>query len=189
MIEVEVRGRLTEEQYESLKQELAEKGEHTGHLEREMILLTDYPGYDKSSLDRHMDIRLRTTSGTSEVMVKRRAGENNSGREEISLGLKDADLTTARRVFSALGFKTGVRMVRTMDQYAYDDTEWQVVATPKGLWYYEAERGVEDEADVARVHEELAEQARGFGLSVLTPQEFQDFIDLLGREVNEEIEL
>lgn len=189
MIEVEVRGRLTAEQYEALKATLAEKGEHLRHLEREMILLTDYPGYSQSSLDRDMDIRLRTTSGSTEVMVKRKTAENNLGREEISLALKDADLTTARRVFSALGFKTGVRMVRTMDQYAYGDTEWQVVATPKGLWYYEAERGVEDAADVARVHAELEEQAKDLGLSVLTPQEFQGFIDLLGREVNEVITL
>jgi predicted adenylyl cyclase CyaB len=189
MIEVEVRGRLTQEQYENLKTTLAEKGEAIRHLEREMILLLDYPGYDQSSLHREMDIRLRNTSGECEIMVKRKAGDNNVGREEISLGLQGTDLITARRVFSALGFRRGVRMVRSMDQYSYGGAEWQVVATPKGLWYYEVEKGVENESEVTGTHEELTEQAQALGLSVMTPEELQSFIDLLGREVNEEVEL
>ena len=189
MIEVEIRGRLTEGEYEALKNTLAEKGKHLRHLEREMYLLRDYPGYTHSSLDRDTDIRLRNTSGECEIMVKQKAAGNNVGREEISLKLKDNNLDTVRRVVKAMGFKTALKMVRTMDQYDYQGIEWQVVSTTKGLWYYEAERTAHSEAEIPKIHDELAAEARALGLTVMTPEELQEFINTLDKEVNVEVKL
>ncbi len=189
MIEVEIRGRLDAAGYEELKRELAEKGEFLGHLEREMLLVRGYPGYEHSFTGRGMDIRLRNTNGACEIMVKRKAGENNVGREEISLKLQDGDLDKARRVMKALGFTRANRMERSMDKYRLDGTEWQVVATPKGLWYWEAEREVSGEGEVAAAHAALETQAKELGLTILTPRELQEFIDILDREVNVEVEL
>jgi len=97
MIEVEIRGRLDEEGYEGLKRKLAEKGEFLGHMEREMHLMRGYPGYEHSFTGRETDIRLRNTNGECEIMVKRKAGEHNVGREEISLKLQDGDLELIKK--------------------------------------------------------------------------------------------
>src|SRR3989338_6593576 len=110
MIEVEIRGRLTEPECEKLKAALAEKGKFLKHLEREMILLKDYPGYKGNLVDRDVDIRLRNTSGECEIMVKLKVGDNNLGREEILLKLQDNDLATVRKVMTCLGIKRGKLM-------------------------------------------------------------------------------
>ncbi len=189
MIEVEIRGRLDEEGYEGLKRKLAEKGEFLGHMEREMHLMRGYPGYEHSFTGRETDIRLRNTNGECEIMVKRKAGEHNVGREEISLKLQDGDLDKAKRVMKALGFSKTLRMERIMDKYRMNGTEWQVVATPKGLWYWEAELEVENEGQVPGAREKLERQTAELGLKVLSPRELQEFIDTLDREGNVEIEL
>ncbi len=189
MIEVEIRGRLDQAGYEKLKRELAAQGESLGLMDREMFLLRDYPGYEHSITGRDMDIRLRNTNGECEIMVKRKAGEHNAGREEISLKLQDKDLSRAKSVIKALGFPRALKMERVMDKYRLDGTEWQVVGTPKGLWYWEAEREVAAETEVPAARSALEAQARGLGLAILTPQELQEFIDVLDREVNVEVEL
>ena len=187
MIEVEIRGRLSEDEYIALRKTFAEKGRFIEHLEREMILLRGYPGYEESSLSRQMDIRLRNTNGRCEIMAKRNAGENNVGREEISLELHDNTLETAKRMMKALGFEGGLRMIRIMDLYKYASIHWQVIATPKGLWYYEAEQEAHSDSEVSRIEQHLRSTARSLGLSALQPHELQEFNNLLDKEVNEEV--
>lgn len=189
MIEVEIRGRLTQSEYEKLKTFLAEKGKFLKHLEREMILLKDYPGYKSNLVDRDIDIRLRNTSGECEIMVKRKAADNNLGREEISLKLQDKNLATVRKVMTHLGLKKGKLMQRTMDVYEYKDIEWQVVSTPKGLWYWEAEKTAQNESEISKTEGILSKEAEVLGLQIMTPQELREFIETLDREVNVEIDL
>lgn len=190
MIEVEVRGRLTEEQYEALKKSLHEKGEFLQHLERDMYLLRDYPGYGEATaagfIGRKTDIRLRNTNGDCELMVKHKVAQ---GREEISLKFRDNDLETAKRAMKALGFKKAVKMERIMDQYRYNDIDWQIVATPKGLWYWEAEQAAQREDEVQAIHEHLVAEAQVLGLKVMDEKELEEFIHILDTEVNVEVEL
>ncbi|MEK7136582.1 MAG: CYTH domain-containing protein [Patescibacteria group bacterium] len=190
MIEVEIRGELTKEEFDRLKKFMADKGEHVESHEREMILLTDgYPGYDVDPLKRATDIRLRKTNDKCEIMVKHKVSANNNSRQEISLPLAVADLTKGKEVMKALGCTTGVWMHRLKDIYRYHDIEWSLVRTPGEHYYYEAEQ----EADVAdqaeEMYEKISEEARALGLQVFTPEETRDYIYMLDREVNKEIEL
>lgn len=186
MIEVEIRGRLTESEYESLKRDLGAKGEFVAHLEREMYLFSGYAGYSGNFTDRATDIRLRNTNGECELMVKQKAGE---GREETSLKLQDRNLDKAKLAMRVLGFTKALKMERSMDLFRYREIEWQIVRTPKGLWYWEAEQGTVSEDQVQQVHDRLIAEADALGLRVMTPAELTDFIALLDREVNVEVDL
>ncbi len=187
MIEVEVRGQLNKEGYEKLKDFLAKNGWFLGRKEREMYLLRGHPGHSHDPMAREMDIRLRNTDGECEIMFKRKAGDKNIGREEISLKLKDKDLEVAKLAVKALGYTSAIKMHRIMNQYTYDNIHWQVVKTPKDYFYFEAEQETENEGDVEKIHAALAEKAGSLGLQVLTPEETRDFLFLLDREVNEEV--
>ncbi|MGC9968925.1 MAG: CYTH domain-containing protein [Minisyncoccia bacterium] len=187
MIEVEIRGRLNKEEYERLKKFLGEKGKFIKHTNREMFLIYDHPGYSHDPMAREVDIRLRNTNGDCEIMMKKKASANNEAREEISLKLRDGDLENAKRIMKALGYPRALKMQRSTDVYEHEGTEWSLVRPPKDYFYYEAEQGAEEEADVSRIHNELVKKAKALDLEVLGPKEMKEFIAFLDKEVNEEV--
>ncbi len=187
MIEVEVRGRLTEAEFNKLEKFLKENGGFVRHQDREMILLTNYAGYADDFVGRDIDIRLRDTNGECEIMLKEKV--SNSARNEISLKLKDGNLDNAKTVVKALGCKQGIWMKRVSNVYKYKDAEWAIVHAPPHIYYYEVEQEAIDANQVAKIHEYLAEQARAQGLTVLNDEETRELIDQLDREVNKTIDL
>lgn len=185
MIEVEVRGKMSETQYLETKKFLDGNAEHIESHDREMYLLFDYPGYDENPLTRELDIRLRNTDGECEIMVKRKASDNNVARHEVSLGLKDNTLDTAKEVLKSLGCTTGLKMHRSKDVYKYHDIEWSLVRAPKQNYYFEAEIAVESEAEIAEAETRTAKEAGELGLTVFSPDELKKYIEWLDQEVNE----
>src|SRR6185503_12124875 len=103
MIEVEIRGRLDKAGFDRLKEFMDKNGKHLESHEREMYLLFNYPGYDEDPTAREVDIRLRKSDEFCEIIVKKKAGDHNTARQEISLPLAVKDLAVARKVLSALG--------------------------------------------------------------------------------------
>lgn len=187
MIEVEVRGRLTDSEYDRVRKHLKENGELVEVQDREMILLRGYPGYSKDPTARDTDIRLRTTNGTSEIMVKHKTSEHNVARKEVSLSLNSDDLTIPKEVLKALGFSEGIWMHRKKEVYALEGIEWSIVDVPEGLRYFEAEMEAEDEGAVQDIQEKLVNAARELGLEVLNPEEMRAFISELDAKVNKDI--
>lgn len=189
MIEVEIRGKLSPEEYSKLKEFFDEKAEKIESHRREMYLLFDYPGYSKDPTQREVDIRLRDTDGNCEIMLKRKAAAGNSARQEISLALKDSSLDKAKEIVKALGCKKGLKMVREKSVYMYEGIEWSLVKCPKDIFYYEAEMSTEnkDEAESKRQH--LLQAAEKLGYRALNDDEMREFIYMLDKEVNEVVEL
>ncbi len=184
MIEVEVRGQLTQEEFEHLKAFLTINGILVESHSREMIRLYDYPGFDEDSNKREVDIRLRNTNGDCEIMVKRKAAENNVARHELSLKLRDTDLDTAKAVIKALGYEKGLWMHRIKDIFSYHGIEWSLVQAPPSYFYFEAEREVSSVEEISQVEEILREEAKKLSLSVFSPEEYLDFISHLTHDVN-----
>jgi adenylate cyclase class IV len=185
-IEVELRGTLDDEQYTKAKEFFDTNGKHLENHDREMYLLQDYPGYSKDFVGRQVDIRLRNTDGSCEIMLKRKVG---NAREEISLGLTDIDLETAKKVVKALGSKTAIKMKRFKEMYEYEGIEWSLVTAPKNIRYYEAEIAVDTEAEVAEAHTKIEEAAKKIGLEVLDDKATRALIHRLDTEANETVEL
>lgn len=190
MYEVEIRGRLSEEQYLELKKYLSRYGKFTEKHNREMLQLFDYPGYDHDPTTRNTDIRLRNTDGFCEIMVKHKASEGNTARKEISLGLKDADLTKAREIAKAFGCKKCRRMIREKEIYVYKGIEWSLVnCPPKNIKYFEAEKTASAEDEITTTKEELISNAKDLGLESLDDSQMKEFIYWLDEQVNTIIDL
>lgn len=191
MIEVEIRGKLSEASYEKLKNQLAAKGESRGQSRREMYLLRDYPGYDNDPTTREVDLRLRDTDGFCEIMLKYKAGGGNHGRREVSLPLSENTLDQAKEVVKALGCKHGLKMIRERETFVLDGVEWVLVnCPPKNIKFYEAELLTESPGEVKAIRQKLIEQARGLGVEpIVTDEEMREFLYMLDKQVNEEVGL
>lgn len=188
MVEVEIRGPLTKEGAEKLKEFFRTNGEHVESHTREMIRLYDYPGFDEDTLKREVDIRLRDTDGRCEIMVKKKMSENNVARSELSLKLQDTNLDTAKDVLKALGYAKGLWMHRKKDVYAYAGIEWSIVEAPEDIFYYEAEQEADDGADLQKIETHLKAEAEKLQIKVFTPEEYREFIRFLSDKVNKRIE-
>jgi adenylate cyclase class IV len=188
MIEVEIRGQLTAEAHQKLKDFLSQNGKHIRSFNREMYMLCDYPGYDRDPINRETDIRLKNTDGVCELVVKKKVSANNVGRTETVLTLQDGTLDKARSILRALGYDKALKMQRSTDLYNYHDVEWSVVRTPKGHYYYEAELQAE-EAGAAAAHKALVAEAEKLGLEALGPDKMRDFLYYLDKEENEKVDL
>ena len=187
MIEVEIRGRLNKEEFNRLTTFLKKEGEFVSSQDREMILLRGYAGYSKDPTARDVDIRLRNTNGSCEVMLKHKSSDNNVARKEVSLALEGTDLSTAKEVFKALGYSGGIWMHRKKDIYKYKNIEWSVVDVPEDLCYYEAEQEIGEGEDSEAVKTHLETEATKLGLTILGPAEMREFIYQLDAKVNKEI--
>lgn len=185
-IEVEIRGRLSDSEYEHLKDFLSKNGRHIESHEREMFLLRDYPGYSKDFVGRAVDIRLRNTSGKCEIMLKRQVGD---AREEVSLKLAHDDLDTAKKIAKAFGCSSAVWMHRLKEVYEYKGIEWSLVIAPNNIRYYEAEIAVADTDKIASTNIQLVDEAKKLGLEVLDEEGTRKFIHKLDTEVNKVVDL
>lgn len=186
MIEVEIRGRLTDEEFERVTDFLRKNGELIESQDREMILLRDYPGYSKDPTAREVDIRLRNTNGSCEIMLKKKGADHNVARHELSLGLVDTDLTKVKEVVKAFGYSSGIWMHRKKDVYRYNDVEWSIADVP-GMRYFEAEQEAVDAKDIEKIRQKLEQEADKLGLAVFTPEETRAFLAELDEKVNKEV--
>lgn len=185
-IEVEIRGNLSRGDYDRVKAFLDEHGKHMKSQEREMFLLRDYPGYSRDFVGREVDIRLRNTNGSCEIMLKKRVG---NAREETQLKLHDGDLENAKKIVKALGCTETVWMHRLTEAYDHHGIEWALVIAPNDIRYYEAELAVENESEVAQAHETLEREAREIGLEVLDEEGTRALIHKLDTEANRVVRL
>jgi adenylate cyclase class IV len=185
-IEVEIRGRLDDAEYERVKSFLDENGIHKESHEREMFLLQDYPGYSKDFIGREVDIRLRNTNGFCEIMLKRKTGE---AREEVSLKLDHDDLEKAKEIVKALGCLNAIWMHRLKEVYEYNGIEWSIVIAPQNIRYYEAEIAVGREDEIVDARKKLEIEAKHLGLNILNEKDTRELIYQLDTEANKMVKL
>ncbi|MFZ2594090.1 MAG: hypothetical protein WAX38_04940 [Minisyncoccia bacterium] len=188
MIEVEIRGRITEARSQELHAKFATSGTVLETQDREMILLKDVPGYSSNPVLRVNDVRLRSTNGMCEVMVKTKASADNTARIEKSYPLTQVTLEEAKELARAFGCTTGQWMHRKKTVYAVDGVHWSLVQAPPDIFYFEAEKEVASAEDISVAEAELRVHAERLGLEVFTPEQTKDFIAMLGREVNKDIQ-
>lgn len=185
-IEVEIRGTLDDAEYARAKSFLDKHSVHRESHEREMFLLRDYPGYSKDFVGREVDIRLRNTNGSCEIMLKQKIG---NAREEVSLQLKESNLETAKKIVKALGCTSAIWMHRLKEVYEYRGMEWSLVVAPNNIRYYEAELVVDSEGAVPEAYKKLEAEAKKIGLKVLDDEGTRALIHRLDTEANKLVDL
>ncbi len=112
--EVELRAIVPESEISKLRRYCEEHGEFVVTDNRFFV---DYSTFLESVESRESDIRVRTTNGRREIILKK-GGLGDSGRLENSLFIESG--TSLQQVLSAMaimGFKKGVAGIRTVHRY------------------------------------------------------------------------
>ena len=83
-------------------------------------------------------------------------------------------------------------MRRLKNVYELNGVEYSIVTAvdrdqKKELYYFEAEKLVETKDQIENVFEDLKNDLAKFTTKLFSPEDYKNFVELLGREVNEEI--
>ncbi|MFA6963774.1 MAG: CYTH domain-containing protein [Patescibacteria group bacterium] len=182
-IEVEVRGMLPKEKVERLKTLFAKDGRLKESKKR---LLIDYssfiPGQELGDRDR--DIRLRTTNGQPEIIVKLGNWGVDERREEISIKTEEGSFEELVKAFAAMNMRKGMMAIRESEVYDYKGIEFAIVTVPNHSYYFEAEK-MSTEENSKQAYQEILEVCKDLGLEPFDQKGFLDYIDLLNKEANQ----
>lgn len=187
MIEVELRWELTKEKFEELNDFFTTNGKLTEIQDREMILLRDTPGYADDPTIREKDIRIRRTNWETEIMVKEMKSINNVARSENSFKFGNIEIEEVKKFVAYFWSHKGQWMHRKKKVYFWNDVHWSLVEAVPDIFYFEAEKEIEDEGDIEKTHEELKNVVSSLSLPIMENQYYKDFIKMLGEKVNKYI--
>jgi adenylate cyclase class IV len=181
MYEVELRGALTRDEYQSLDSFLSDHGEFKVALRRFLIHYSSTSN-DIPSHDEPLDVRLRVTNGTPEIIVK--IGEfGGKHRKEGSVLLEAGQFDRAIEVLNMLGFRKGIGAFRDIRRYMYEGVEFSLVEVPGYAYFYEAEKVVSIN-QVEDAHSEVLALLNELELGHFDKHEFYDFLDDLDKNAN-----
>jgi len=182
IIEVEMRGPLSESQLLSLSRILPLKGKF---VERKERVLIDYSTLmQKEAIeDRKVDIRLRNTNNVSEIIIKTGSWGASDIRREYSVK-SDSSFDTLVQVYLLLGYTKGVLCVRNIDVYKYSGIEIAIVEVPGHSYFFEAEIELTEEEGVEVAQDKLREVLKSLDLKVYSDSGYFDYIATLNEDAN-----
>ena len=192
-IEVELRGPLDKElhgqsmttrEFESIL-----KREKCTTVRQENRLLIDYSTPLEGISDRKLDVRIRTTNGVVQIVVKK-GSMTALGREEASVTLADGELERAIHALSLLGYGRGVACDRGITRYQIGEIEVAIQEvryfenpTRTHSRFYEIEILTNDEGrDSARA--KLLKWLACRGVPVYQDDEWNEYVEQMNREAN-----
>ncbi|AKM82725.1 TPA: hypothetical protein DD449_00695 [Candidatus Berkelbacteria bacterium] len=185
-IEVELRGPITKEQFDRLESLFEKDGKFIDHKDRVLIC---YPDPDTGSFveECFTDIRVRTTNGTPEMIIKLgKWGGDNENRRELSLMGKPGEFDKMVVMMAALGHKKGVWAVRKGKVFDYKEVEFSLVEVPDHSYYYEAEIMVEEVSKAKAARVKMEKLCKELNLEVFDDDGFYGYINRLNKESNKE---
>ncbi len=180
-IEVEIRGPLTTDEYNTLDTFLSHNAEFIEKRERVLI------DYSTDGENRTKDIRIRETNGEPEIVLKLGSWGGSEGREEISIRTEHNKFDSLVRIFGELGFTKGVLCVRNSIVYKYKDVEFALIEVPNHSYFFEAEilttkdKSEEAENLIGTICKEL-------NLKSFSREEFLKYVQTLNAEANKNFE-
>jgi len=182
-IEIEIRGPLPKEKFDTLVELFEAKAKPITEKHRVMI---DYSTFLEGGVEnRKKDIRVRVTNGIPEIIVKLGEWGGIDQRKELSVLTQQGDFVTLVEIFGELGFIKGTLCVRNSKVYEYKDIEFAFVEVPGHSYYYEAEKMAHEGENHNEIAEEIKEVCKELGLDVFDKQGFFKYIAQLNEEANE----
>jgi adenylate cyclase class IV len=176
--EIELRGPLGKAGFQKLLRFLKKEAKFIKRSKRKTFVF--------HTNDKTLDLKVRTTDGNSEIVVKK-GFWGAKKREEIILPIKISQVDKAKKLLAALGYKTGIVPLRETFVFEYKDIEFSLVKCPKSYYFYEAEfigsKSIkEPEAYVQKILESL-------GLKIWSEREVYDFLMFCNKEIDEHFEV
>ena len=152
-------------------------------------LLIDYSTPLEGIADRKLDVRIRTTNGVAEIVVKK-GSMTALGREEASVTLADGELENAVHALSLLGYGGGVACDRGISRYQVGEIEIAIQdvrhfddPTRIHSRFYEAEIRT-DEAGKDSAKEKLLKWLSAHSVPVYPDNEWNQYVEQMNREAN-----
>ena len=176
-IEVEIRGPLTRNEFETLNVFLSKNAVFKKRKERVLI------DYSLGMEDRTKDIRIRETNGIPEIIIKLGSWGNSESREEISLSTEKNKFDTLVKIFGELGFTNGVLCVRNSLVYDFKGIEFALVEIPNHSYHFEAEIIAEPE-NASDAHTKIKKVCEELDLKLFSREEFFTYVKILNKEAN-----
>lgn len=183
-IEIEVRGPLSTDQYQSALTFLKEHGKY---VETKNRILLDYSTMleGEGVEDRTRDIRLRVTNEQPEIITKVGKWGGKEVRKELSVKTFPGTFDTLVETYAVLGYTKAMLCVRNTEVFIYKDIEFALVEVPGHSYYFEAEKTASDDMGSEAVHTEIEAVCTELELTLFSDTEFYTYIETLNREANE----
>lgn len=187
-IEVELRWLISEDIYENILLYLKKNWKFIKRTERTLF---DYSTFLESEgiENRNLDIRVRKTNNTVELILKKWAFWGAS-RDEISLALENGDLNDALKYMALLWYRKAVLCIRNIDVYEIDDIEF-VIQDVIISWswnihsrFFEAEIMCEQDTDTSDSIEKIKILLNQIWLKPFSEKERYHYIHVLNKEAN-----
>ena len=181
-IEVEVRGPLTKGEFLRVSAFFAKNAKFKSQKDR---ILIDYSTFIKGQelKARKKDIRLRTTNGVSEIIIKLGSWGSNENREEISVLARENSFDDLVRIFGALGLEKGMLCVRNSAVFDFKGVEFALVEVPNHSYYFEAEMMCNTDG-VTSAQKKIHGVVEELGLKVFSERKFFSYVKVLNKEAN-----
>lgn len=182
-IEIEVRGPLSKEKFNDLVKFFDKNAKKI--LEKDRILI-DYSTFLEGGVEnRKKDIRLRSTNGVPEIIVKVGEWGEDEKRKELSVLAKPGEFDKLVEIFGELGFQKGMLCERKSKVYEYREIEFALVEAAGHSYYYEAEKMAKEEENGDKIINEIKNVCKELNLEVFDKKHFFEYVHKLNSEVNE----
>lgn len=182
-IEVELRGPLTKESYDKLKEFFNQKGEKKSIKKRILIDYTTCIEGEDIRI-RNIDIRARITNDIPEIIIKIGKWKGSDIRKEISVLLQKGQFSNLVQAYAALGYKKGMLCIRNSMIFNYNNVEFALVEVPGHSYFFEAEMLVESKEGIEIAQEKINKTCRELGLELFSDVDWFNYIELLNKEAN-----
>ncbi|MEJ7610475.1 MAG: hypothetical protein WKF88_04780 [Ferruginibacter sp.] len=186
-IEVELRGPLGETGYQKLMSVLQTRGTLINTQNR---FLLDYSTFLEGIGERTLDVRVRTTNGKVEIVVKK-GKFGGTSREEVSLFPADQNFENTLKFMSMLGYNKAVACDRGITRYVIDDIEFAIQDvndyTHQGKIhsrFYEAEIMCSNENEKDNAVEKIRAFLSENGLSEFSETDWNSYVKKMNEEAN-----
>ena len=175
-IEVEHRGLLTKEKFNTLRKFLEKEGKFIKEKDRFSVI---YSPRGKETLRIHrspIDLRLRITNKKSELVLKYGKWSGSDARKEFSFPIDSAKFGEMTEFIKILGFYYGVLQATKTYVYMYKDIEFAIVQVPGFGYYFEAEILTEKKS-IQSANQKIMLILKELGLNVLNDKDFYKLLE------------
>ncbi len=175
-IEVEQRGRLSEDDFKRLNIFFAKEGMFLGEKKRFSVITASSSKSVKEVVDEKIDLRIRVTNGKSELVLKHGKWGSMDSRREINIAFDTNDFSEMIDFIRLIGFNRVVLQATDTRCYKYKGIEFALVHVPGWGHYFEAEiMADKDESETA--HRTIGQELERLELKIANQEEYHKLLD------------
>lgn len=177
MTEIEIRGRLSKDEFETLFKLLTSKGELTDHYHRLSVDIS--PGFDLATKTWHnptgLDIRLKKSDDKEKISIKT-GSFTDIERKEVEVKIQPGQFLNALDLLETMGYLSGMIYFWQSWEFDYLGTEVKLSKYTDDYFTFEIEG--KDNSDVQSIAQDLH-------LTPYTQEQYRQTIDWENQNIHQ----